>query len=58
MIIPKSETLKHIQNNLQLSAFKLRKDDMGVIDRLDKGLRFGGNPDTTLEEHAGVKVPV
>ena len=57
IIIPKSETLENIQNNLQLDTFELSQEDINMIDGLDKGLRFGANPDTALYDNVDVIVP-
>lgn len=43
--IPKSVTPARILSNLQLFDFELSAEDMESIDSLDKGLRYGSDPD-------------
>jgi len=44
--IPKSSKKQRIVDNAAIFDFSISKDDMAVLDRLDKGKRFGPDPDT------------
>lgn len=57
IIIPKSETLKNIQSNLNPGDFTLSDEDIAAIDALDKGHRYGADPDTALQDNLNIKVP-
>jgi diketogulonate reductase-like aldo/keto reductase len=43
--IPKSSNKERIKNNAQIFDFDLSLEEMTLIDSLDKGQRFGPNPD-------------
>lgn len=57
IIIPKSETLKNIQSNLNPGDFTLTDEDRAAIDALDKGHRYGADPDTAYKANMEIKVP-
>ena len=40
VVIPKSVTASHIQQNMEILDFELSADDMAAIDSLDNGGRF------------------
>jgi len=44
--IPKSSKKQRIVDNAAIFDFSISKEDMAVLDRLDKGKRFGPDPDT------------
>jgi diketogulonate reductase-like aldo/keto reductase len=43
--IPKSSKKQRIVDNAAIFDFSISKEDMAVLDRLDKGKRFGPDPD-------------
>ncbi len=43
--IPKSVNPERIEHNAEIFDFELSGDDMNNIARLDKGKRFGPDPD-------------
>lgn len=55
--LPKSETPKNMQSNLQLDTFELSADDIKAINALDKGERLGSDPDTALELNQQLEIP-
>lgn len=44
--IPKSEQTEHLTENADIFDFELTEDDMEKLDSLDKGKRFGPDPDS------------
>ena len=58
IIIPKSETHKNMLSNLQLQSFCLDETDIKAIDALDRGKRYGADPDTALAKNLSIKVPL
>jgi len=44
--IPKSSKKQRIMDNAAIFDFSISEEDMVVLDRLDKGKRFGPDPDT------------
>ncbi len=44
--IPKSSKKQRIIDNAAVFDFSISKEDMAVLDKLDKGKRFGPDPDT------------
>jgi diketogulonate reductase-like aldo/keto reductase len=44
--IPKSVHEERIRQNAELFEFELSDEEMGEIDALDRGFRFGPDPDT------------
>ncbi|TDC70834.1 aldo/keto reductase [Streptomyces hainanensis] len=46
VVIPKSVTPSRIAENIDVFDFALDADDLAAIAALDRGTRFGGNPDT------------
>ncbi|HEX3318232.1 MAG TPA: aldo/keto reductase [Solirubrobacteraceae bacterium] len=46
VVIPKSETPERIRANFEVFDFTLTDDEVGQIDRLDRGERLGPDPDT------------
>lgn len=57
IVIPKSESDKHIAANLALDGFTLTDDELRAIDNLNKDLRFGGDPDNAWQENLERPVP-
>lgn len=57
IVIPKSESDKHIAANLALDGFTLTDDELRAIDNLNKDLRFGGDPDNAWKENLERPVP-
>jgi len=46
VIFPKSVTPERIDENFDIFGFELSSDEMGEIEKLDKGERIGPDPDT------------
>lgn len=46
IVIPKSVTPSRITSNFDVFGFTLEQDDMTAISRLNRGTRFGPDPDT------------
>lgn len=44
-VIPKSVTPSRLKENADIFDFELSPDDIGLINRLDAGTRFGADPD-------------
>lgn len=57
IVIPKAESLDHIRANFLLTGFTLSDEDLGKIDILNRGLRYGADPDSAHETNRKVKVP-
>ncbi|MCC2605077.1 aldo/keto reductase [Planctobacterium marinum] len=57
IIIPKSETLKNIESNLRPGGFELNDNELAAINALDKGRRYGADPDTAFKDNLNIKVP-
>ena len=45
VILPKSNHRERIHSNAQIFDFELSREEIEIIDGLDRGLRTGGNPD-------------
>lgn len=57
IVIPKAESEKHMQDNLQLDGFKLTADEIKKIDSLNRDVRFGADPATATEANLQTPVP-
>lgn len=57
IVIPKSETPANMINNIDLFNFTLDESDITAINRLDRNYRFGGHPNTALENNLKMQVP-
>lgn len=57
IVIPKSETPEHIANNFKAGFFTLSAEEIKAIDALNKGKRFGGDPDNAYLSNVRVRVP-
>lgn len=57
IVIPKSESDKHIAANLALDGFSLTDDELSSIDALNTDTRFGGDPDTAWQDNLNNPVP-
>ena len=53
--IPKSTTLTRIKENTGIFDFEISKEDMNEIEKLNKGLRIGMNPDEVYSDQEIVK---
>ncbi len=57
IVIPKSETPKNMASNLDLDGFTLDAQEITRIGSLDKGKRFGGDPDHVHDNAMAQIVP-
>ncbi len=57
IVIPKAESLKNIKANFELDGFRLTHEEIAAIDALDKGHRFGADPDTAHANNMAMTVP-
>lgn len=57
IVIPKAQSQKNLLGNLQLDSFTLSAEDISAIDALEKGKRFGGDPDVAWKTNMDMVVP-
>lgn len=55
--IPKADSEKNIEANLDLNSFELSTEDIKAINQLNRDHRYGGDPDTAYERNMKMRVP-
>lgn len=53
IVIPKTVNQNRMEENINVFNFELTKEDMVLLDNLNKDSRIGGNPDTYAKEKFG-----
>lgn len=57
IVIPKSESDKNIQANMDLFSFELSDEEIATINALNRNYRFGADPDTAYADNIIRSVP-